>query len=387
MPKKQKIRVARIIDRLNIGGPAIHTILLTAFLNKDKFDTILITGQIDPEEGSMEYLAEKYGVTPLVIPELRRSISPRQDWLAAQKIGKILREYRPHVIHTHKSKAGVLGRLVAIFLRTPAVFHTFHGHVFHSYFGFLKTSIFIALERFFALFTNRIITISPAQRQEICYRYKITRRSKFSVIPLGFDFSPFDREKNKFSLREKYGISSDMVIIGLIGRLAPVKNHAFLLRVASQFVSEGKKVHFLLIGDGEERGNLEVLVDNLKLGRHVTFTGWLKNPTEIYSALDIVTLCSHNEGTPVTIIEAMYCACPVVATRVGGVPDLVEEGETGFLVKKEDEKGFASALARLVENAALRKRLGKKGHEKVKKRYDKSRLLADIEQLYLDFLL
>ncbi len=377
----KKIKIIRIIDRLNIGGPAIHCVLLTAYLDPTQFESKLVMGMVGECEGDMSYLAEKNHIVPLVIPQLGREISFFRDIFTLIKLCILLYREKPDIVHTHKSKAGVLGRLAAILMRVPIIVHTFHGHVFHHYFGKWKTLFFLKIERFFARFTHRIIVISQQQLQEINEKYKVGKREQFSIIPLGFDFSGL--EKNcQYSgwLKKAFGISETEIVIGLVGRLTPVKNHQMLLKIAQNMKKNYPQLRFVIIGDGECRQQLQEEASRLDL-KNIVFTGWIQESAKIYSDLDIVVLTSHNEGTPVTLIEAMFCGKPIIATKVGGVIDLIENGTNGFLVQPGNISEFQNSLVALLDSEK-RYQLGQSGKE-IAQKFAISRLTQDIKNLYI----
>lgn len=418
----------RIIARLNIGGPAIHTILLTEGMDTKRFDSTLVTGEIGPKEGDMKYLAEQKGVSPVYIPGLQREISWANDILCLKRVYRLMKDIGPQIIHTHTAKAGTLGRLAAILLtilspgmglkkRKPfLLIHTFHGHIFHSYFGPVKTRIFLWLERFLARFTDRIVVISESQKYELAECYRIAPAHKFRVIPLGFDLSPFfslDRTSGAF--RKELGLSKEAVLVSIIGRLVPIKNHRMFLESAVQVkkAARNTEVKFIIVGDGEKRDELRELRDQMGLVDDVLFVGWKTDLRPVYADSDIIALTSLNEGTPVAIVEAMASGRPVVATDVGGVADLlvsdhnvktanpsatdgrakirsllydVGQGfyaaERGVIARPGDVDGFAGGILHLVKNPALRRELGRKGTVFCKRKYSKERLVGDIENLY-----
>ncbi len=401
-----RLRVVRIIDRLNIGGPAKHVVWLTAGLNSDEFETTLITGVKPADEGDMTYFAREAGVEPMVIKEMSRELGPRDIIV----IGKLLRAFwklKPDIIHTHKAKAGAAGRIAALLYRwlTPSalllrprrckVAHTFHGHIFHSYYGKAKTRFFVAIERALArLCTDRIVVISEQQRREICERYKVGRPGQFHVIPLGIDFD--EMNKNGESLRSELRLTDDKPIIGIVGRLCEVKNHSMFLEAAAQVMRESNgshnSPHFVIIGDGHLRSALEEQSNELGLSSAVTFTGFREDAPSLYREMDVLALTSLNEGTPLTMIEAMRCARAVAATEVGGVADLMgerraeREGFTiwdhGVTVASRDTAAMARALSFLIERPELRREMGERGRAFVTKRMSRERLIGDIRQMY-----
>lgn len=400
---KQRIRVVRIIDRLNVGGPAKHVAWLSAGLNPELFETTLITGAVPPGEGDMSYFAHAAGVEPLVIPEMSRELSPRDVVV----VFKLLREFfrlKPQIIHTHKAKAGAAGRVAALLYKwlTPSalrlrprkcrIVHTYHGHIFHSYYGRAKTRLFLAIERALARFsTDRIVTISRQQRDEINLAFKVGRGAQFVVIPLGLDFAEAeDGEPGRF--RQELELPPETHLIGIVGRLCEVKNHEMLLDVAARLKRAGASAHFAIVGDGHLRLALEARVETLGLNDCVTFTGFREDALSLYADLDIAALTSLNEGTPLTLIEAMSRGCAVAATEVGGVVDLMgakRQAVNGFTVwdhgvtaPSRDFVAFARGLQFLIDRPQLRREMGDRGQHFVQTRLSKDRLIGDIERLY-----
>ena len=394
-----KKKILRIIARLNIGGPAIHTVLLTAFLDKEQFESILICGNISKDEGSMLYYAEEHGVKPLIIPDLRRELNLWSDLLALIKIYRIIKAERPDIVHTHTAKAGALGRLAVIiynlhFFRRnkPKLVHTFHGHIFGGYFSKINVTIFLFIERFLAIFTDRIITVSDSVRNSLLH-LSICKNDKIKVIPLGFELERF------LSLEPR---SAPSVNIGIIGRLVPIKNHNLFLDAVSNVVKNfpEKKLRFEVIGDGQLREGLEKRASELGLNDYVYFQGWNNNIADSYRDLDILALTSLSEGTPVSVIEAMASGRASVATDVGGVRDLLggevrhnvikdrqyKVVERGIIVESFDPKDFAGALSLAIQDSALRKQIGLRAREFAAKRFSKERLLDDMRLLYDDVL-
>jgi glycosyltransferase involved in cell wall biosynthesis len=409
MTASQPIRILRIIARLNIGGPAIQAISLSDYLSRDGYRTLLVSGKVDPHEGDMAYFAEQRGVHPVILPEMGRDINPLGDMKSLMDLRRIIKQFKPHIIHTHTAKAGTLGRVAGISFNLirrsnvkMRIVHTFHGHIFHSYFGSLRTRLFIQIEKFLSRFTDRIIVISPLQRHDICWRYRIAPPEKVKIIPLGFDLSDFTakRDPNK-RIREKYlpYDSHETLLVGVIGRLTEVKNHRVLLEAAKCLKAMGKSEHFkfLVVGDGALRQDLIRYAGELGVQNSVIFMGWHKDMPSIYNALDIVALTSLNEGTPVSLIEAMANERPVVATDVGGVRDLMgfidEESKDGYmlaqhgiLVPSGDGEVLARALSFLDENRKASKEMAERGREFVLNHYSVERLVKDIKSLYKEIL-
>ncbi len=385
--KITKIKVLRIIARLNIGGPSIHTILLSEGLDKNRFETLLVVGRPDEKEGDMSYLAENKDINIEYIPELGRQIGG-SDIIAFIKLFRIINRFRPDIVHTHTAKAGTLGRVAAVFLGVKVKIHTFHGHVFHSYFGKIKTRIFILIERFLGLFTDYVITISDAQKKEIGDIYKIISLDKIRVIKLGFDLAGFKKGIQAGKVKKELGISPGAVVIGIIGRLVAIKDHKLFLD-AAKILSDrlkNKDLIFLVVGDGELRGELEEYARASGIGTKVKFLGWRKDLAFIYADTDIVALTSFNEGTPVSLIEASYSGKPIVSTDVGSVKDVVIDKKNGFLVSDRDPYEFSQRIYDLIESPKLRLEMGKAGTELVANNYSKERLIKEVEDLYLEAL-
>ena len=408
------MKVLRIIARLNVGGPARHVVWLTEGLKAVGYETVLVTGVVPPGEDDMSYLAAASGVQPHTLPEMSREISIK-DALTIWKLFRLMQRERPDIVHTHTAKAGTVGRLAGMmYSRLPLAtrktrrcyfVHTYHGHVFHSYYGKFKTSLFLAIEKFLARFaTDRIVVISPQQRTEINEVFHVGRREQFAVIPLGLDLNIYAAWRDRRPrLRAELKVNDDEVLIGIVGRVTEIKNHRLFLEAAALLKkSVGSKARFVIIGDGNLRRDLEQQAKALGLENDVSFLGTRNDPEDFYPALDIVALTSLNEGTPLTLIEAMANARPVVATAVGGVVDLLgapvrpaaQPEETpgyqlcarGVSVTSGDAQGFARGLARLIDDPALRDDLGRIGLEFVTQNYAKERLLRDMAELYRELV-
>jgi glycosyltransferase involved in cell wall biosynthesis len=402
------MKILRIIARLNVGGPARHVVWLSAGLKSEGYETLLVAGVVPPGEDDMRYLAEEAGVTPSIISEMSREISPK-DLLTVWKLYRLMVSERPDLVHTHTAKAGTVGRIAGLMYRwaTPATLigrprrchfvHTYHGHVFHSYYGPAKTRLFLAIEKLLArLATDRVIVVSEQQLQEINVRFGVGRREQFAVIPLGIDLNIFaERKERRGRFREKINASADDPLIGIVGRLTEIKNHRLFLEAAALLKKAcEKKVRFVVIGDGSMRQQLEAQAEGLGLRDHVLFLGNRNDPENFYPALDIVALTSLNEGTPLSLIEAMANERPVIATAVGGVVDLLgpkvsgseDRGyqicERGVCVESGDAEGVSRGLQRLIDDEPLRRDLGSRGHEFVVRNYAKERLLSDMANLY-----
>lgn len=380
------VKVVRIIDRLNIGGPAIHVTLLCDAMRSLGWDSVLVHGRLAPDEGSFEALPDEHGVHVERIESLGRSISPLNDIAAFIRLYRLIRRERPQVVHTHKAKAGLLGRLAARLAGVPLIVHTFHGHLFSGYFGPWKTRLIIASERLMAHLTHKIIVLSPQQREDFVRRYRIAPAGKLRVVPLGLALEKFVHPASRDEARRQLGIPLDCTAIGIVGRLVPIKNHRLFLAAARTILRELPQCHFVIVGDGELRTDLEQLAARWHLAERVHFTGWLDHLEEVYPAFDIVTLTSNNEGTPVSLIEAMACGVPVVATAVGGVPDVLDNGRLGLLVLPNDATALAATIVETIRNLANAAARAQAARNHVLRTYTVDRLARDMDTLYRDLL-
>jgi glycosyltransferase involved in cell wall biosynthesis len=378
------IRILRAITRLNIGGPAIHAILLTNALNDGAvFSSTLVAGTTAPHEGDMLDLAAARQVQPVMLPALGREISPADDLISLARMVQLVRKLRPDVVHTHMAKAGTIGRLAAHVCRVPLIVHTYHGHVFHSYFGAAKTRLFVTIERALGLATDRIIVLGDEQRDEIA-SVGVAPIHKLEPIRLGLELGQFlEVERERGALRRELGIDADTPLIGIVARLVPIKAHELFFEAAARVLARVPEARFVVIGDGERRAELESLVDQINLRSSVTFVGWRRAMVGVYADLDVVVLTSRNEGSPVSLIEALASAKAVVSTAVGGVPDVVIDEVTGLLAPSGDAEAIADAIVRLVRDREMAARLGAAGRRHVFPRYDSSRLVNDVRDLYV----
>lgn len=386
----KKIKILRIINRFNIGGPTFNATFLTAFLS-DEFETKLIGGVPDEGEKDSLHILEQYGVAPQIISSLQRNPNYKTDRQAYKEIKQIIKDFKPDIVHTHASKAGALGRKAAHACKVPIIIHTFHGHVFHSYFGKIKTALFKQIERNLAKKSTQIIAISPLQKQELTKEFKICKPEQTTVVPLGFDLGKFQakRKENRAKIRAQYKISENEVALAIVGRLAPIKDHDFFLDAIDGIArSTSKKFKVFIVGDGSEYDTIHSRVQylNAKYACDIIMTSWIKNIAEFNAGMDIICLSSKNEGTPVSLIEAQATNLPVLSTDVGGVRDIVLDGKTGFIVEKGNLETYTEKLRLLIEDDELRKTMGSKGYAHVSEKFHYKRLVTDMEKLYKQLL-
>lgn len=392
MNSTEEFTVARVIARLNVGGPAIQAILMTEAFRRKGYRSLLLTGDVPPGETSMEYLADARGVKPIKIRRMSRRLSLWQDLSALWTLIRIFRRENPTVVHTHTAKAGAIGRLAAMVTGVPIVVHTFHGHVFCGYFSPLRTRIFLAIERFLAKRTDCIVAISDSQRRELMEVYKVAPADKVVTIPLGVDLDPFLRVNGHGGvLRSELGISKAQPVVGWVGRLTAIKSPLSMIECAALLREHSLAPHFVMIGDGELRLECEKRIYQGSLQNTVTMAGWRRDLAGLYADVNLVVATSQSEGTPVALLEAMASGKAVVSTDVGGVRDLMvgsgrtldglEVFENGILVDCNVKK-LARAIEYLIQDPSLCRSMGHKGREFVARRFSHIRLANDLGELY-----
>jgi glycosyltransferase involved in cell wall biosynthesis len=347
-----------------MGGPALHVAYLTEGLAERGYDTTLLAGSLARGESSMSFVADGLGVQWHTVPQLHREISPMYDPLTVARLVKWIRRVRPHILHTHTAKAGAVGRAAALLAgdaRPPIVVHTFHGHVLRGYFDPATTAVFRGLERALARTTTRLVAVSPEVRDDLV-GLGVAPAGKFSVIRLGIDLDErITGGTDGSELRRLFGVGADEFVVGWIGRMTAIKRVPDLLLGFRMLLDRGVEARLCLVGDGPDREEIEQRAHDLGLARRTLFVGYQRDVAPYYSFFDALVLPSANEGTPVVAIESLAAGRPVVASRVGGVPDVVADGEDGILVEVGDAKGIAAALDRLAGDPELRRRLGEHG--------------------------
>lgn len=363
---------------MNIGGPARHVTIVTT-RSGPEFDSVLLAGETGPREGSLLEEAERAGAHVVRVPHLRRAVAPVADLLALIWIYRYLRRERPAIVATHTAKAGTLGRLAAALAGVPVVVHTFHGHVLDGYFRRVGTAFVLFVERFLGRLTTRFIAISPEIANDLD-RLGIGR-GKTSVVRLGLELDHLDAGRPG-RLREGLGIPAGAVVVGIVGRLVPIKAHDLFLAAAVRLARTDSTVHFAIVGDGELWDPLHKESDAAGLSDRVHFAGWRDDLADVYRDLDVVVCCSRNEGTPVSVIEACAAGRPVVGTPVGGMTDIITDGVNGLLVPSGDADALASAIAGLVADPGRRQSMGAAGRRMVLERYGADRMVAELKVIY-----
>ena len=388
------MKILRVITRLNVGGPARHVVLLDRGLRGRGHETHLVYGSLEPGDASLEHLAVAAGLPTTHIRAIGRRINPISDLRAFAHLLRLVFREAPDVVHTHTAKAGTLGRVAACLFnmtrprrRRCAVIHTFHGHVLTGYFGPTMNVFVRVTERTMAKITDRVVTISPAQRHDIVTRFNIAAAARTTIVPLGLDLERLARlDASAAHLRCQLGIPERATVVGFAGRFVAIKDLATLVRAFALVVAQRPDAVLLLVGDGPLRAEIEALVAALALQKQVHLVGWIDDLAPVYATIDVFALSSLNEGTPVAVIEAMAAAKAVVATRVGGVADIVEHERTGLLVPPQTPEALADAIVRLAVAPDERLRMGAAGRQTVVARFSPERLVDDIDTLYKDVL-
>ncbi|SDC70523.1 glycosyltransferase [Niabella drilacis] len=391
-------KILRIHNRLITGGPVYNVLNLTKFLEPD-FETLLVVGEKEHHEQDAGFIAERMGIRPLLVPEMGRAVHPLKDYKAYHKITEIIKWFKPDIVHTHAAKPGAVGRLAAYHMKVPVVVHTYHGHVFHSYFNKAKTQVFLNIERYLAKKSTALIAISPEQKTELSHQYRVAKENKFRIVPLGFELERFmeNQEEKRKAFRTEFGLADDEIAIGITGRLVPVKNHdLFLEALAFVLKHTAKKVKAFIIGDGTSCPHIQEKAAALHIpfgrsgeacgDRSLIFTSWRSDMDVVNAGLDIVCLTSFNEGTPVSLIEAQAANKPIVSTNVGGVKDVVKEGTTALLAGIQDKQTFFDHLLTLVNDDEWRAAMGNSSTGFITARFGVKRLASDFRDLYYSLL-
>ncbi len=384
-----KIKAIHIITRFDKGGSAENTFLTVCGLNRSCYDVILATGFIEENNNNSEGLAiaaniadvRANGVRLLFVRHLVRELNPFLDMAAFFSLCRIIRREKPDIVHTHTSKAGFLGRWAAWLCRVPVIVHTPHGHVFWGYFNPLKTRLFIVLEHLTARITDALVMLTPQEMKDHL-RLRIAPEEKFTVIHSGIDLGKFDYDKFYSDKKRKLpGIPEKSVVVGTVGRLTAVKGQDVLIRAVYELKQAGEDVFLVILGEGERRGDLEQMAYRLEVSGNIRFLGWRPGVAAVMASFDIFCLPSLNEGMGKVVVEAMAMGLPVVASDVGGIRDLVRNGENGLLVLPGDAKALAGALAILCRDPEKRRLMGATGRQAAPL-YSVEAMTKKIELLY-----
>ena len=383
--KNKPIKIIRIQSRICIGGPAIHTDILSRYM-PENYQTILIGGAIEPGESCKYDELKSHGVDVRIVSYMKRKLSFLNDIKSFFRLYQIIKTEKPDIVHTHTAKAGAVGRIAAFWAGVPVIVHTFHGHTFKHYFGKLKTLYFILVEKVLGLITSQIITISPLQQRDIVDVYKIAPARKVTLIPNGFELDKFFYNHRNGVLKKALDLDKSSYVIGIVGRIVPIKNHFMALDVLKQLLEESDQFHLLVVGDGEDRKKIEKYAEKLGVEKNVRFMGWVNNIENVYEGLDVVILTSWSEGTPVAIIEALASRVPVVTTNVGGIMDILPDAYKKLTCEPGEPAEMTRQIKKLIFDKAVGKNDIESAYQLAKTHFSYKRLIKDMDVLYRQLL-
>lgn len=382
------IRILNIITRLNIGGASIHVVEISRLFNDGNYNSTVLYGNVESNEKDMLYFAKEYDFPLINLPSMGRSLNPLLDLTLIWQVYRVIRTLKPDIVHTHTAKAGFAGRIAARLAGVPVILHTFHGNNFRGYFGKFMTWVSIHTERLLASLSTRIIAISEQQRDELL-AFGIAPLEKLRVIHLGFDFSRIlHREEDIGAFKRAYSIGKDQLLIAFVGRLTAIKDPFALIRIAERVYARKHppEVVFAFVGDGELAEELKAEVRRLGFQEKIIFTGFIKDLRPLYADAGILLLTSLNEGTPVAIIEAMANRVLVIASEVGGVPNLIENGVHGILIPPGDIDAFSEAISSVLEGKAESASMLLRAKERINRDYSLDRLRGEFTVLFEEVL-
>jgi len=381
-----KIKVLHIITRLDKGGSAENTFLTVKGLDKKRYDVTLMSGPVQDPSQERRSQVEECGIQYIHNPVLVRNINMVYDAIALFKICRFLTKEKFDVVHTHTSKAGLLGRFAAKFAGAPLVVHTPHGHVFFGYFGPLKTKIFILLEKLANRMTDKIVALTHREKADYI-SYRTCPEEKITVIHSGIELNKLQEytlaEKTK--LKKEVGLPEDSFVVGTVGRLVPVKGPEFLIKASQTIIPAHPNTYFLFAGDGPLKKDLQKKAKEAGEEKNIVFLGWRDDIAHILSVFDVFCLPSLNEGMGRVLVEAMAHGIPIVASEVGGIPDLITPGKNGFLVPPKNPEELAKHIQILIEDENKRRKMGEAG-KKMAPRFSHDTMVKNIAELYEELL-
>ncbi|MFH1459685.1 MAG: glycosyltransferase family 4 protein [Candidatus Omnitrophota bacterium] len=383
--EQRKLKVAQIITRMDWGGSPDIVRLLCENLDRDRFNIKFITGASDNPTQKTKIFFENLEDNLIFIKQLKRNISPIDDFIAFIKLVSIFKREKFDIVHTHTAKAGALGRLAAKFCGVKKIIHTSHGLNFYGYFGRLLSQIVVWVEKFLALFTDKFIVLTKLEKNDL-QNYRITDGSKIIMVNTAVEADKFIKaHKNEIIVRRrKFGISDEKLIVGMVGRLEPIKGPEYFVDMANLACKKYNNLQFICAGEGSLRLSLQEKIEQLKIKDKFIFTGWHNNVLEIISLLDILVLASLNEAVGLVLIEAQAQGVPVIATRVGGIPEIVEDGKSGILVKPQDAQSLFNALEELIKDPVKRTNMGNFAAQSVANKYKPAELTQRVTDIYLE---
>ncbi len=379
---QKPIRLLRLIARLNVGGPAIHTTLLTHYMKEIGYDTRLVTGREEFREGNMLWLAEEKGVEPIIIDELSREIRLKRDWISYQKICRIIEEFRPHIIHSHTAKAGFLGRLAARKYKVPVVVHTFHGHVLRGEFGWFKSEIFRRIEKYLAGFSDRLIFISGTGKEDLI-SMGVAPPEKFEVVYVGLELEKFRHAKEqRGAIRKEIGLTENDFLVGMVARLASIKNHSEFVEAGKRILPNYPEIHFAVIGDGPARDGIYDEVKKAGLEGRIHFLGMRQDMVQVHADLDLAVLTSKNEGLPVAFLEALSSGTPILGSDVGATHELKKPNYPVGVYSLGNLEELIIGIVDIYKNREIYNLKAREVKDEIIRRFSIQRLVGDLDNLY-----
>jgi len=379
---KKKIKIAQVITRLDWSGAPDIVEIIYSYLDPSVYDITLIYGITRyPSENTRQFLG-KFKGRIIFIPQLKREVSLIEDLMSLISLYFIFMREKFDVVHTHTAKAGFIGRIAARLAGAKLVLHTPHGHDFYGYFGTLGSRLIIMLERFAALFADRIIVFTDIEKADMM-KYRICRASKVRVIPSGLDFSVFEKLKvDVVKKRSELRLGPADLVVGMIGRLESIKGFEYFIDSAVIVSRQIPKARFLIVGEGSLHDELAARVRDLNMGQKIFFAGWREDIPEILSVLDVLALASLNEAVGRVLLEAGAVGKPVVATAVGGVPEIIKDNETGILVPSGDPAAMAQAVITLLKDEAKRDEMGRCAKKWVRDNFNDRSMVEKLDEIY-----
>ncbi|MBN2089078.1 glycosyltransferase family 4 protein [candidate division KSB1 bacterium] len=383
---EKKIKILQIQSRICIGGPAIHTEILCKYINPDRFESILVGGALEKGEQSRIEVLKQQGIRVEIMEKMGRKLSVFNDLYSVYWLYRFIKSERPQIVNTHTAKAGAVGRIAAWLARVPVIIHTFHGHVFYGYFNKWKTAFYLFLERFLAKISTQIIVISRSQYEDIVLKFKIAPEHKVTLIPLGIELERFLKIKKIDILKKQLNLKPDAYLLAIIGRMVPVKNHLMSLLVLRKLIDENLPVHLLMVGHGELFDEIQLKTKELNLEEYVHFSGWSLDIENTYAGIDALLLTSLNEGTPITLLEAMASGVPVIATAVGGVTDLISDDQSGYLCEVNNIDEMVLKIKKVLFDPGMTQQIIANAKSNVQNRFSYQRLIGEVEDFYSNFI-
>ena len=376
-----KAKVFHVITKLELGGAQKVTLMTLERLSRDRYDLALVTGP----EGLLRGWAERIpDLRRVWMPSLVREVRPLDDLKTLLRLWSFFRSERPDVVHTHSSKAGILGRWAARLAGVPHIFHTAHGFGFNDFQRPAVRAFYLWLERITTKITTRLVVVSYANA-DVGEKNRVFERGDWILCRDAISVEEFLRETPRRTRLVEWGIPDDKLVVGMVACLKPQKSPVDFVDVAARVLKHTDKAHFVMAGDGELRPAVEARIQELGIGKNITLLGWQQDMPEVYRNLDIVVLTSLWEGLPCVFSEAMACNLPIVATNVDGAREAISDGETGFLHRPHDIEGMAQSVLKLLDRPELRDSMGAKGRDRVME-FDISTSVANLEAAYRECL-